>query len=64
MAKVIAGMTMSLDGFVNDIRGSVAPLYSDFGSFLETEPIRESIKKTGAVVMGKHDIAMAEDPDW
>lgn len=30
----------------------------------DTEPLRESIQKTGAVVMGRKAYAMAEDPDW
>ena len=64
MSKVIVGMTMSLDGFVNDISGSVASLYSDFDSFQNTEPFRESIQRTGAVVMGKNAFAMAENSDW
>ena len=64
MSKVIVGMTMSLDGFVNDISGSVASLYSDFESFRDTEPLKEAIQKTGAVVMGKNAFMMAEDPDW
>jgi hypothetical protein len=29
MGKVILGMTMSLDGFINDRNGSVADLYPD-----------------------------------
>jgi hypothetical protein len=29
MSKVVVGMTMSLDGFVNDSSGSVASLYPD-----------------------------------
>jgi hypothetical protein len=37
MSKVVVGMTMSLDGFVNDSSGSVASLYPDFESFRETE---------------------------
>ena len=32
MAKVIAGMTMSLDGFVSDGNGSVAQLYPDLAA--------------------------------
>jgi len=32
MAKVIVGMTMSLDGFVNDRNGSVARLYPDLSA--------------------------------
>lgn len=55
---------MSVDGFVNDSRGSVDSLYSDFESFRDSEPLIETIQNTGAVVMGKNDaFAMAEDPD-
>jgi len=63
MSKVVVGKTISLDGFVNDSSGSVASLHPDFGSFRETEPLRESIENTGAVVMGRNAFAMAEDPD-
>lgn len=63
MAKVVVGMTMSLDGFVNDRSGSVAALYSDFEALQDSEPMREAIQTTGAVVMGKNAFAMAEDPD-
>jgi dihydrofolate reductase len=64
MAKVIAGMTISLDGFVNDRHGSVAALYPDFASLRQSEPLQESIQNTGAVVMGRKAYAMADDPDW
>ena len=64
MSKVIAGMTISVDGFVNDSSGSISLLYSDFASFINSEPMRESMKKTGAVVMGRNAFAMAEEPDW
>jgi dihydrofolate reductase len=64
MSKVVVGMTISLDGFVNDSRGSVASLYPDFESFRDSESLRETIQKTGAVVMGKNAFAMSEDPDW
>src|SRR5215218_2808563 len=57
-------MTMSLDGFINDRSGSVEVLYSDLAALPDTEPLRESIRKTGAVVMGRNSFAMAEDPDW
>jgi dihydrofolate reductase len=63
MARVIVGMAMSLDGFINDQSGSVAALYRDFDTMRDTEPMRESIQNTGAVVMGRHAFAMAEDPD-
>jgi dihydrofolate reductase len=64
MGKVILGMTMSLDGFINDRNGSVEALYSDLSAWPETELGRESIQNTGAVVMGRNSFDMAEDPDW
>lgn len=63
MAKVILGMTMSVDGFINDRNGSVQALYPDLAALRETEPLKESIQNTGAVVMGRNSFAMAEDPD-
>jgi dihydrofolate reductase len=64
MGKVVLGMTMSLDGFINDRNGSVEALYPDLADWRETEPGRESIQTTGAVVMGRNSFAMSEDPDW
>lgn len=63
MAKVILGMTMSLDGFVNDRSGKVGALYPDLAALAQTEPMREAIQNTGAVVMGWNAYAMATDPD-
>ena len=63
MKKVILGMTISLDGFVNDRQGSVAALYPNLAALQDTEPMKESIQNTGAVVMGRNSFAMAEDPD-
>ncbi len=57
-------MTMSLDGFINDRSGSVGTLYPDLTAWRETELGQESIKNTGAVVMGRNSFAMAQDPDW
>jgi dihydrofolate reductase len=64
MGKVILGMTMSLDGFINDRHGSVAALYPDLVGWRETQPGRDSIQNTGSVVMGRNSYAMSEDPDW
>jgi dihydrofolate reductase len=64
MGNVILGMTISLDGFVNDRNGSVQELYPDLTDWRETEPGKESIQNTGAVVMGRNSYAMSEDPDW
>lgn len=63
MGKVIAGMAMSLDGFVEDRHGSVAALYPDLAALRETGPLKEAIRDTGAVVMGWRAFAMAPDPD-
>lgn len=60
MAKVILGMTMSLDGFINDRHGSVARLYPDLAALRETEALREAIRTTGAVVMGRRAYDMAD----
>jgi dihydrofolate reductase len=62
--KVVLGMTVSLEGFINDRDGSVAALYSDLAAWGETEQGKESIQNTGAVVMGRNSYAMSEDPDW
>jgi dihydrofolate reductase len=64
MGKVILGVTISLDGFVNDRNGSVSALYPDLADWRETELGKESIENTGAVVMGRNSYAMSEDPDW
>lgn len=63
MGKVVVGTTMSLDGFMNDRNGSVELLYPDLDELRNTEMLQESIRNTGAVVMGKRAFAMG-DPDW
>ena len=55
---------MSLDGFINDRSGGVERLYPDLADLRNTGPLQESIKNTGAVVMGRNSFTMAEDPDW
>jgi dihydrofolate reductase len=64
MGKVVVGMTMSLDGFINDRNGSVEALYPDLATLRYIDPLKESIQNTGAVVMGRNSFAMSEDPDW
>lgn len=63
MSKVVVGTTMSLDGFINDRNGSVERLYPDLGALRDTEMLQDSIRTTGAVVMGRHAFEMG-DPDW
>src|SRR5262245_39180331 len=57
-------MTMSLDGFIQDRNGSVGALYPELDTLRDTEPMREAIQHTGAVVMGWNAFAMAKDPDF
>ena len=63
MGKVIVGMTMSLDGFVHDRDGGVGSLYSDLLTLRDSPILSDSIRNTGAVVMGRRTYAMAGDPD-
>jgi dihydrofolate reductase len=60
MGKVVFGLIMSLDGFVNDRNGDVSRLYPDMEGFQETEVIQEAIRTTGAVVMGRGAYEMAQ----
>jgi dihydrofolate reductase len=60
MGKVLLGMAMSLDGYINDKTGSVKRLYPDLDKLRETEVLREAIETTGAVVMGRHSYDMGE----
>ena len=64
MARVIAGMTTSLDGFVADEGGGVDRLYPDLAALQGTAYMNALIEETGAVVMGKRAFEMAENPDW
>ena len=41
MGKVIAGMTMSLDGYINDQNGSVEKLYSDFDEMHDSRMLKD-----------------------
>lgn len=63
MARVIAGMTTSLDGFVADESGGVDRLYPDLADLQGTAYMNAAIDETGAVLMGKRTFEMAEDPD-
>jgi dihydrofolate reductase len=63
MGKVILGLTMSLDGFAEDINGSVGKLYPDLNTLRDSEVLKESILNTGSVVMSKKEFEMPEDPD-
>jgi dihydrofolate reductase len=64
MAKVMAGMTMSLDGFINDRNGSAQSLSPDFEELLETPSFKQMIEDTGAVIMGKNTYEMMDPFLW
>ncbi|MGH3655996.1 MAG: dihydrofolate reductase family protein [Micromonosporaceae bacterium] len=61
-APVIAGMTISLDGFVQDRDGSASRLYPDLRSLRDTAYMDSLVAETGAVIMGNRTFQMA-DPD-
>ena len=60
MGKVIVGATMSLDGFINDRNGDIGPLYPDMDAMQGAEELQESIRTTGAAVMGRRTYDMAD----
>lgn len=57
--KVVGGMAMSLDGFVQDKDGGVAKLYPDMKALQDSAYLQQSMIDTGAVVMGRHAYDMA-----
>lgn len=64
MGKVLAGMTVSLDGFINDRNGNAAGLSPDFEELLESPAFMEMTADTGAVVMGRRTYEMADPFTW
>ena len=62
MAKIIAGATQSLDGFVADEKGDISLLYQDYDALRNSSLMQEYINETGAVIMGRRTFDMG-DPD-
>lgn len=60
MTKVLWGMIMSVDGFINDRQGSLDKLYA---SFEPNDEINAAMGNTGAVVMGRNSFESTEDTD-
>ncbi len=58
--QVIGGLVMSLDGYINDADGNVGRLYPDFEATRNDPDLLESIRTTGAVVMGRRAYDMAQ----
>ncbi|SDD25454.1 Dihydrofolate reductase [Geodermatophilus telluris] len=63
MAHLIAGMTMSLDGYVADPSGDFGVLYADLDSPAGRAYLAASQAETGAVLMGRRTFDGAPDPD-
>src|SRR5260221_2327420 len=66
MGKVVVGMTMSLDGYVSGRNGDMSRLYADLVELRKTEMLQESMKATGAVVMGRgaYDLGEGDFTDY
>jgi dihydrofolate reductase len=60
LAKVIVGMTVSIDGFVADQNGNAGRLYPDLAALRHTAYMKDAIGQTGAVLMGKRTFEMAD----
>jgi dihydrofolate reductase len=63
MSRVIAGLTVSLDGFFEDADGKFSELYSDFAELMDSAYFTTSQAETGAVLMGRRTFDEAPDPD-
>ena len=61
MGYVIAGQTISLDGYVADANGSAEPLYPDLADLQGSEYMNGLIEETGAVVMGRRSFEMPDE---
>jgi dihydrofolate reductase len=64
VSKVIAGMTMSLDGFVADAAGNVDRLYADLADLQGDPYMTDTIAETGAVLMGRKTFEMGDPDSW
>jgi dihydrofolate reductase len=64
MGKVIVGVAMSLDGYSADRHGSLEPLYPSLDALTQTDVLREAIRDTGAVVMGRNSFNMGSLEYW
>jgi dihydrofolate reductase len=60
LAKVIVGMTVSIDGFVADQNGNAGRLYPDLAALRHTAYMKDAIEQTGAVLMGRRTFEMAD----
>ena len=61
MGQVLAGMAISLDGFVQDRDGKTAQLYPAFDEMMASDLMQEQLVTTGAVVMGRNSYHTGSD---
>lgn len=61
MGKVLAGVSMSLDGYIDDKDGSPHKLSMDYDQLLESAYFKNLIETTGAVILGRN-LYEAVDP--
>lgn len=64
MGKVIFGITLSLDGYSEDLEGNIGLLYPDLDTFTKTQYMADSIQSTGSVIMAQKEFDMAGNDDW
>lgn len=64
MTRVIAGQTVSLDGYFEDADGSASVLYTDLDDLRDSTYMKKYQAETGAVLMGRRTFDMAGDPDF
>jgi dihydrofolate reductase len=60
---LIAGLTISLDGYFEDADGNFDALYGDFAELVDSAYMKASQAATGAVLMGRRTFDEAGDPD-
>jgi dihydrofolate reductase len=63
MTRVIAGLTLSLDGFFEDADGSTDALYTDLEALQDSPYMKAMQAETGAALMGRRTFDMAGDTD-
>jgi dihydrofolate reductase len=60
---LIAGLTLSLDGYYEDANGSAGALYTDLEALQDSAYMKALQAETGAVLMGRRTFDMGGDPD-
>src|SRR5918994_2055495 len=60
---LIAGLTLSLDGYYEDANGSAGALYTDREALQDSAYMKALQAETGAVLMGRRTFDMSGDPD-